>query len=49
MNAKTALLAAGVAVIGFGVQQIQVDLALGAILLAIGCALLGYRDFLKGE
>lgn len=49
MNAKGALLMAGVTIVGFATTVVQVDLTKGAILLAIGCAVLGYREFLKGE
>lgn len=49
MNAKEALLMAGVTIIGFGTVQIKTDLLAGAILLAIGCAVLAFRGWMKEQ
>lgn len=49
MNVKEALLMSGVTIIGFGTTMIQMDLISGAILLAVGCAVIAFRGWMKEQ
>lgn len=49
MNVKEALLMSGVTIIGFGTVQIQHDLLQGTILIAVGCAILAFRGWVKEQ
>lgn len=49
MNAKELLLMSSIAVMGFGTTLIRDNLWQGVALLAVGCALLAFRGWLKEQ